>query len=320
MTPSGGKVTTWSCACAKGHTLFHGLKSLFWYESEPMFRFSLCIARKILYDSRENTCRNCDSSQRRRHKALRGMDIAHGVAATLVFRIILFFPKGRSEMLTMPADLGHLLPGETLDPNDLKQEEALVKGRVAVLLEQVQTLADFTYHANLGRAVARLLDQVEYLYLSRHDEEQGDRGGLPIELYLLTSQDELGKRVHAESEDLLDLFSRVYGSAKKKKCNGCLELKLMSAYSRLRASKDGRNRRCRVCERKRVADNKVKKKPKEEKPVVFEYKTCKMCGHSRLKESFKKDVSRPDGLWVYCSGCERKRQKKIQGEDKRDGN
>lgn len=79
------------------------------------------------------------------------------------------------------------------------------------------------------------------------DAENGDRA---VNVTMLSP----GARPRTVVRSTLeDAVTELGGLKRKKVCRSCLEAKLLEEFSRLRDSKDGRNRSCLACERERVA-------------------------------------------------------------------
>lgn len=224
------------------------------------------------------------------------------------------------------ADIGELQDGEKVDKDELKEEAGSVNSKAKILVKGIKELGAFAYSANVGRALADLLRNVACLHLSRFTDEEDEESKYSSkvkkekeikETFTMTVLDPVRKhfRKHYESSDLLNLLAMHLGAVKVKQCRGsCKEFKPLEMFSFKKDSRDKRNNRCKKCEAQRKAEWKAEKggaratvdtEPKDGP----RYKKCRRCGRGRLRDAYKKDKSRPDGLWPYCKGCERKRRK-----------
>jgi hypothetical protein len=81
--------------------------------------------------------------------------------------------------------------------------------------------------------------------------------------YTVTATGIDGKRVSCTSDDLAAALSGVGGDAPTKRCQGpCGLVKPLDQFSRHAASRDGRWRRCKQCERQRVKEHDERRKSK----------------------------------------------------------
>ena len=90
-----------------------------------------------------------------------------------------------------------------------------------------------------------------------------------------------------------------------KTCRVCRQSKPLEEFSRLKASKDGRNSDCKACERKRVLRWRVKAVAAGRvAPIKRKRKTCSKCKVEKSIEEFSLgNPFKGDGRSAWCKTC-----------------
>lgn len=119
---------------------------------------------------------------------------------------------------------------------------------VTLLIDNLHKILDYSHEANVGAAMLELLGNTETLIAHAEiDPETGQRQGFSVTVLRGT------KTVTRNRSELLDALRAVFSQEQGKKCKGeCSLWKPLGSFSRLSDSPDRHNRRCKVCERKRV--------------------------------------------------------------------
>ena len=90
-----------------------------------------------------------------------------------------------------------------------------------------------------------------------------------------------------------------------KKCSTCKEEKTINDFYRLNSSKDGKQGRCKICQKDANKKSRAKRPKKVKNSLTLSsiVKLCRACEESKSVDLFYKNSKTKDGLFPKCKKC-----------------
>jgi len=140
------------------------------------------------------------------------------------------------------------------------------------------------YDFDMMKVIGRVHRKIDEIKLKRFEEEK---------------EKEI-ERIRKELENYVQI-------EQVKMCCTCREEKPLTEFNANKGNKDGLERRCKLCRKNIVMNNRIAKE-KIETPIS---KICPQCKEDKLSSEYYKNINRQDKLNNICKDCTRKMNQKI---------